>query len=122
MRRYDRQLPCPLTDEEALDRGKALALARVAMRDAIDHRKAEAKRLGELCELAEAEVDRLAMIVRDRREYRPIQCEEVLRGRQVDVVRLDTGEVVQTRAATEADLQQPLFDEATVRGEHRTEQ
>lgn len=105
---YQRILQCRLTEDEQRERGQALALARGERNEREAHRSAEAKRLKALVDDADEEVDRLAAIVRSGQEPRPVECLDSLHGYEVVTVRLDTGEEVSRRAATDADRQMAL--------------
>lgn len=107
-----RILPCRLTDAELLDRGNALATWRGVRNERDADRAAEAKRLRALVDEADEEIDRLAAIIRDRAEPRSVECRSELHGYEVVTVRLDTGEEVKRRAATDADRQAELFEAA----------
>lgn len=100
-------LPCRLTEAELIDRGQSLAATREQYRDVQQAAKDAAKEFRDRLATIEAELDRLAEIVRERHEPRPVRCElrpDYQRG-VVDTVRLDTGEVASSRALTEAERQ-----------------
>lgn len=111
---YQKTLQCRLTETEHRERGQALALARGTRNEAEAHRAAEAKRLKALVDEADEEVDRLATIVRNCSEPRPVECVDSLHGYEVVTVRLDTGEEVGRRAATDADRQMGLAFERPI--------
>lgn len=111
---YQKTLQCRLTETEHRERGQALALARGARNEAEAYRAAQAKRLKALVDDADDEVDRLATIVRNCSEPRPVECVDSLHGYEVVTVRLDTGEEVGRRAATDADRQMGLAFERPI--------
>lgn len=105
-----RVLACTLTDEEQRERGRQLAEAIKAV-DECDaahetKRKAMKEELGGL----QAEVDRLAGIVREGREDRSVQVRiDYDEARSlVHYTRLDTGELTESRAMTEDEKQRVL--------------
>lgn len=105
---YQRILQCRLTEDEQRERGQALALARGERNEREADRKAKAAALKALVDEADEEVDRLAAIVRSGQEPRPVECLDRVHGYEVVTVRLDTGEEVSRRAATDADRQMAL--------------
>ena len=111
---YQKTLQCRLTDTEHRERGQALALARHERNEREAKRASEAKRLKALVDEADEEVDRLALIVRSGSEPRPVECVDSLHGYEVVTVRLDTGEEVGRRAATDADRQMGLAFERPI--------
>jgi len=109
---FTRTLPVLLTDRELLDRGEALALERFARNHCDADRKAAAAGFKEQLEVFEAEIDRLAGIVREKAEPRPVECKNVrdLDRGVIEVTRLDTGEIVESRVMTEQERQVRMFD------------
>lgn len=108
---WSEKLMVPLQMLELLERGESLALQdRIwAKKDA--ERKAAVDRFkAELAEI-ESETARLAQIVRDKQEPRPVDVTEVhnFTENRVDVVRTDTGEVVRTRVMEERERQLALL-------------
>lgn len=106
-------LPVRLTKSELLERGNSLALAREHYTRQRGEAKAAAAVAKADLEEIEGEVDRLAGIVRAKAEPRPVET-RVVRDYErgvVDTVRLDTGELVRTRAMTEQERQIRIFDD-----------
>jgi hypothetical protein len=110
-----RKVPYRLTEEERLLRSDELAIATREMYEAEAHRKAVAKELkGKVDELQE-KVKELSAIVEEKTELRPTECQWARDdGRKTMVLlRVDTGEVIETRPMTEDELalrQVDLFD------------
>jgi hypothetical protein len=105
--RESRFLPVVLTPEEILARGEQLADA-LARRDAHEAQmRAERDDAKEELEVLEGEVSKLAKIVRARREERAVVCECTVSVELgiVEVRRLDTEDVIQTRAVEPHDRQ-----------------
>jgi hypothetical protein len=105
-------LPCELTNEEKRLRGEALAQKRQeweeverAKKAATQHAKAEQERI-------DAEADLLAEAIRTGREYRDIEVNEQknLDSRAMETIRLDTGEVIDSRALRSDEMQTGLWD------------
>jgi DNA polymerase II small subunit/DNA polymerase delta subunit B len=117
MRTFERDLPVRLTREELEARGQMLAL-KVDERAEIEvEAKAEAAEYKAQMGDTDKEIRRLSRIVRDKSEPRPVECFEHLNfaGNEVQIVRRDTGEVVDTRAMTDADRQRNLEEVANER-------
>jgi hypothetical protein len=103
-----RELPCPLTNDERLQRAIEASKRRAArgeLEATLDAAKEAAKKA-----IAddEAALERLDNAVRDGREKRLIACYERFRSGTVELVRDDNGEIVETRAATMAEAQRQL--------------
>jgi len=106
---YGRELPTPITAEEAADLSNELA-------ETVRERKiAEGDRREAMTEFRERitgikeHQERLADSVRDHTRLEAVECIEVLLpSNEVDVRRLDTGASVEVRAASKEDLQQAL--------------
>jgi hypothetical protein len=109
---FMRTLPVTLTHPELLARGEALALERWERNQVDAARKASGAGFRERLEDHDAEIDRLAGIVRDKAEPRPVECKSVRdQGRGViEVTRLDTGEIVESRVMSELERQTRIFE------------
>lgn len=106
-----RQLPCPLTNDELLAKGDALATCLRAIDDeksAQEQQKAEMKeRIADL----ETTKGRLRTEIQERREWRAVHVEIRLKdARQalVTEVRTDTGEILRERFMDDDERSQPL--------------
>lgn len=109
---FTRTLPVRLTQAELLERGEALALERFARNHCDADRKATATAFKEQLEVFEAEIDRLAGIVREKAEPRPVECRSLrdqARG-VVEVMRIDTAEIVESRVMTDLERQTRIFE------------
>lgn len=100
-----------LTQKELLDIGQEMARSQRLLNDA-EGRKAEvAAQIKAEIEGFRNTISDLAMKISQRYEYRTVDCEIVkdFEGNRVDVVRLDNGEVIETRAMT-AEERQTVLD------------
>lgn len=112
-----RSLPVILTQDEFDARAAHLASSIVEL-DSVDSeieavkeaRKSQLAGLAEKRERQMKEVRRLTRIVEKRAEDRDVECEQRidLERKLIEIVRLDTGEVVDTRGMTPFDMQQIL--------------
>ena len=113
-KRVVRNLPVKLKDAELLEFGKRLAQSSADIHGEEERQqqvKAELKaKLGAI----ESERTRLAGIVSSGRENRDVSCDMILDFSRliVEVVRLDTREVVETRRMTDGEQQRSLFTDA----------
>lgn len=106
-------LPVHLTTDELLTRAEGLAKA-ITERDVhVAAAKAAASSAKAKTDLLEKEVSRLATIVKERREDRPVDVTDIRNWerRTIDTIRLDTGEVVGYRSMTAAEKNGDLFEE-----------
>lgn len=110
-----RFLKCHLTAAEVVDRSQQLASAELARDEAQRVFDAEAEAWKERKKELDARVltigvscTRLARAVKDREEEREVECRVQIDGSTYTLVRTDTGEVVQLRPATVAEMQRPL--------------
>ena len=108
-------LPVTLTPLEADERAHEAAGVIKLIQDKgreIDVFTEETKAKKKNLENAKAELEAraygLAEAVKSRREPRQVACREVFNVDKVDVVREDTGEVVSSRAATRAEIEESL--------------
>ncbi len=112
-KRVVRNLPVKLSDTELLEFGKRLAQTSSDIHAEEERQtqvKAELKaKLG----FIENERTRLSGIVSSGRENRDVSCDMVFDYSRliVEVIRLDTKEVAETRRMTEAEQQRKLFDD-----------
>jgi hypothetical protein len=110
---FVRDLPCRIEPDSVPAR--AAELARVITdRDTVREAKREANaKFREKLAFFDERMTELAMQVTAHVETRPVKCVEVLltRTNEMQVVRLDTGEVVELRTATATELQEDLFPE-----------
>lgn len=113
-----RELPVVLTEDEYHIRSAELATAeriygekRAEEAIAAERWKGEKQALKEDTETAYAVLTILGRTVRDRKELRPVQIVEQPdhARRVVDTVRIDTGEIVESRGMTAAEQQRTLF-------------
>jgi hypothetical protein len=100
-----KMLRVPLTDEEVRQRGELLAKACQDLEELKGAQKEEKELMKIALQRAEGDISRLVTQVRDRAETRHVQVEMRINIGLgiVEEVRLDTGEVVRTRDATQDD-------------------
>lgn len=112
VRQFTTYLPCRLTDDELREKGQELAHSRETS-EKFEAEAAEARKsLKDREALLDGEVSRLARIVRERSEQRPI-CVEVRLAKKagmVDEVRVDTGEVIATRKMADREMQTEMLE------------
>jgi hypothetical protein len=104
---FEQKLPVRLTHDELIERGNALALERQRYNELEMAAKNAAKKAKDDLAEIDAEIDRLAGIVRAKAEPRPVRCKtarDFERG-VVETMRLDTGEIVDSRVMTEQERQ-----------------
>ncbi len=105
-----RRLPCKLTDQERQFKGDQLVQKMHAMEEAEDLfeviRDSHKTRMKEF----EKEISVLSRVIRERSEERDVEITENkdYESKTAQTVRLDTGEVVDTRPLTPQELQRPL--------------
>jgi hypothetical protein len=105
-----RTLRCRLTERELLERGHRLASLHAEISSLEDARRSSASEYKSQIDLAEAQLSAIAREVRSGAQERQV---EVRREKDFDrnveeVIRLDTGEVVETRALTPQERQGEL--------------
>lgn len=116
------RLPVELTKEEIFARGKELARtkdAHTAASAKLEQAKLAAKsakeQINSEIKEAEEEMRRLARAIRSGREDRDVEILDKpdFKKGVMNIVRLDTGELVRTRGLTEAERQRSLFKGAS---------
>lgn len=110
IRLFIQKLKCELTDKEHTEAAVALAEALDDMTAAESEKKSLVEQFKARIEAANAEAVRLTGLVRNRYEFRDIQCEEVknFQTGQLTVTREDTSEIVKERELTMEEKQRPL--------------
>lgn len=106
----ERQLRCPLTQEEQNTVAGDLANAIARKKEAENDLASMSKQMKSQIASIEAEIDKLAPVVAARAEYRKVKCEKILNyttGR-VEFIRTDTGESVEKRDMYEDEKQGQL--------------
>lgn len=107
-----KKLPVKLDDDELLERGKQLVENMRKVGVAEEEREAEnKKRKGDIAFL-EGITARLATSIRTGEEDRDVECEirKNFSTSSVTIVRIDTGEVVDTRVMDAAERQEELYE------------
>lgn len=102
-----KNLPCPLTDGEILHKALASADLGVEFERLDEERAASAKAYREAMKDIRSRRRALDRAIRDRTEMRSVETREIHDGRRlsVDTLRLDTGEIIGSRAMTAAERQ-----------------
>lgn len=111
-------LPVSLTDEEVRLKGAALA-ELVGKKSALQATKRHTtKTLSDEIKEIEEKADELSFEVRQRKEYRQVECREFLHIQEkiARLRRLDTMEVVRTRPLNPGEMQREMFDEGDADG------
>jgi CRISPR/Cas system-associated endonuclease Cas1 len=105
------QLPVKLTDDETLVRADELAKQIRTLDDEEKAAKDAASLAKDRIKTMESNISRLARIVRERKEDRPVEVREARNdpARTIETIRCDTDEVVRYRAMYERELVRPLF-------------
>lgn len=111
-RMFERTLPVRLTQEELIERGWLLGEQRREQRSIEAEKKSANDDFKIRLETCGEESDRLARIVRDKAEPRPVQCYEKRDYKRgvVEVWRTDTGELVDSRVMSEHERQKAITD------------
>ena len=114
LNKFNRVLPCALTDAEVKEKGEQLAAVCTEIEAAEAEKKRAAEQHKKAIEALEVQRDKLVQLVTEKVEHREIACEEVLvrYDGKVRVFRKDTDAQVEERDATERELlpQPTLFD------------
>jgi len=106
--RTTRNLKCDLTEEEWAERSNKLAEVERDMRALEKQRKQVASDLKARKDAFDGQLGALAAQVRERAEFRDVDCRIDYDGDEVLVVRADTETVVERRKALPAELQEEL--------------
>lgn len=103
-------LPCQMSKEEIAMKSSQMAGKLDELNTVEASKASETKRMGEEMKRLKSQLDHLGTEVRHGIEYRPTECYEVPRYRElkVDIVRDDTGEVVRSRAMHPNERQEAL--------------
>ncbi len=101
----ERFLQVPLTSDEVRSRGEQLADAVCERSVILERQKAEKERMRDELEAIDGRIRRLAAVVSDGVEERsvPVEVRVNLVLGLLEEIRIDTGEIVKSRAATEED-------------------
>lgn len=114
-----KKLPVLLTDEELRMRGAHLAAHLEELSDARHDAKRTAEAFKEQRSTLELEISRLKTVILQRSEMREVEIleEKDWLEKTVSTVRLDTGEVIETRPMTMEERNRPLPFEPEEAGE-----
>lgn len=105
LRRFTRELPVALNDHELQAYGKMLAEKCKEQELALEKKKQVTADHNARIKVITNEIKRIADARAKGEELRAVQCGERIRGNVIEIVRLDRGEVVDTRPADLRDLQ-----------------
>lgn len=116
-----RKLPVRLTDTELLAKSKELAARITELEDVEATKKSAVAQCKLKSDDLEAEIHDLAKILRTGREDREVEVKELRndQARTIEVIRIDTGEIVESRPMTIHELQKPLFESEEPKEESR---
>ena len=106
-----KQLPVEMTADQLVIKGRQLADLNAQVRDIRLEKQAKTAEYNGLLKALEQEIQTATTVIRKGTVDKDVKCEERVdpdRG-VVELIRLDTGEVVEMREATHADLQRELF-------------
>ncbi len=106
-----RSLPVKLNNEELMAKGQELAAKAGEISEAKDDLKSVGKTMKDQIALMEKELDVLVRIVRQKMEYREVECVEVRDNIRmvIQIWRCDTNEIVETRPMTQVERQLSMF-------------
>jgi len=102
--------PCELSDEEVAERSNQLVRLLVEIDELRIELKAYAKQRREVIAGKVQETVTLCDVVVSHKEEREVAVDVHMRGGQVITVRSDTGEVLETRDASDEEQQAGLFE------------
>jgi len=107
-----RSLPVLLADDEIKILGETLARKDREKRNLEAEKKLNAQSFKDKIDTLDEDMRSLATTIRDGREYRPVECREEFNYERgiIEVMRVDTGEVVEQRRMTESERQGKLFE------------
>jgi hypothetical protein len=119
IRKLFKSLPCPLPDLELIKMGSDLASLNLEIAELQEEKKEIAKSFTTRIDGKQETAAGLARRLKDGKGWREVECQDVLipETNLVETVRMDTGDVVGTRVALDADLQLKLFEEEDRTGE-----
>lgn len=106
-----RSLPCPLTDNELLAKGDALATKLREIDEEREHQEQAKSAMKERLAGLIADVGKLRQQIQERREFREVPVEIVLKDTRqglVTEIRVDTGEVLRDRFMEDDERQMSL--------------
>lgn len=108
LRRFTRELPVSLNEHENQMYGKMLAEKCKEQELAIEKKKQVTADHNNRIKVITNEIKRLADARAKGEELRPVICGERIKGNVIEIVRIDRGEVVDTRPADLKDLQMQI--------------
>lgn len=105
-----KNVPVLLTITELLEISKELARANQDLARATNQKKEMAASFAATQKIAEAGIENLSLKISTGKEYRDVECSVTFDQKQMKkiIIRMDTGEVVETTKLTTADLQEEL--------------
>lgn len=114
MTRDVRTLECKLTDSELLVLAREFAQAQENLESAEATKAAVSAEMSENVKKARIKVQEISRTVSKGAIYRMVECrvEFNRKTKKAEIIRTDTGELVEVRPMTEKELQRPLLSEA----------
>lgn len=111
--RFDRKLPCVLTEQELAIKRDEIARKVHEYKLAEAEKRAVTATLASRVKALRADIERLGEEISERTEERLVPCQEesVYEASRVDLIRTDTGEVVGSRPMTGEERQESIFDD-----------
>jgi len=111
--KHTRSLKVQLTDKDVLGVAEELSKVLDEIKAIDEEKKAVVANLKSRTEEKEARCSTLQSLVRNKWEYRPVDCEETMDNNtgKVTTRRLDTDEVIEERDMTYDERQSKLFDD-----------
>jgi|HubBroStandDraft_2_1064218.scaffolds.fasta_scaffold01184_18 hypothetical protein len=111
--RYTKQLPVRATKAEQLEAGKRLAVLYREHETVLEKRRSVMAGFREKISGIHENMDQAATTFEDGTKLEPVEVVErlVVETNEIQIVRLDTGEIVETKAATAEDRQETMFAE-----------
>ncbi|RIL03121.1 MAG: hypothetical protein DCC71_15430 [Proteobacteria bacterium] len=108
---FPERLPCPLTDDEVRQRGELLAMTLAEIAEIEEEFALERQRIRGEIKRRRERARGLTGEVSTRTEIREVACVRRILpdDERVEIVRVDTGEVVRTRPLTPEERQEALF-------------
>lgn len=108
---YEKSLPVKLTEDELRQYGQELARLISKKEEIEGEKKLANSGFKERVDEIEASMKRIGRAIAEGREWRMIECFEVMNGpeRKVEVIRNDTQQIVSRRDPTQEELQKHFF-------------
>jgi hypothetical protein len=111
LRSFDEILEVLLSDQEKAAKSEQLSKLIIERRMLKAEAKRQAENFASKIKISDQEIENLASVIDDGREFRTVTCKEQFTesGIEIEIIRTDTGEIVRTRALTTEERQEDLF-------------